>query len=163
MEYATTGMFIVNGYHIQPSWANSNVLNIEDSNYFHQPVPAFLGNEMELNGARRSLILKKQINASRSIRSKTSPKYRHFPSPKSHLSEFDCEETRRIFSKYGEIVDIAPVISRKLCFSVHYFDVRGSISAKIDLETPGSELYNKYSEWTVWYGKDPCDRPCFAL
>ncbi|CDK25680.1 unnamed protein product [Kuraishia capsulata CBS 1993] len=160
MEYATTGMFMINGKHVKAEWGATTV---------DQESSESTGSALELmadSGARRTLIFKKLIQRKISKHA-LNVSSRGYPSPTSHLStDFDIDEVVKDFQQYGEIVEIAPVISRKLCFAVQFNDVRAAIMAKYDCENVESTneyspLFDKYKKWNVWYGKDPADKPCY--
>lgn len=155
-EYATsTNFFIVNGKRLQVEWANKS--NTDDLDFLHPQVPRYLLKEIFQWGARRCLVFSKVVTT-KTIKDST---VLHYPSAKTHFSrELDIAVIKDSLSEFGEIIDIGPVISRKLCFSVHYADVRSAIVAKKVCETMGSPLYLMFSEWSIWYGKDPTDLPC---
>lgn len=156
-KYSLTGMFLINGSHYAAEWS------LPHSSYaygvYHEEVDDLIFEEFTKNNARRTLILKKIIKKSSSSKKKSTS--RHYPSPKSHLSEIDLDDIIQEFSKFGEIFEISPVVSRKLCIAIHFFNVKSAISAKREFEDDASELHAKYTDWLIWYGKDPVDRLCF--
>ncbi|KAF6063989.1 hypothetical protein FOB64_005573 [Candida albicans] len=112
------------------------------------------------NGCRRCLIISKNIPGKR-IRNGDKMFY---PEPDIHYStNLNFEEIKNDFNKFGKVLDIGSVISRKLCFSIFYYDIRCAILAKQELDLIGSELNKKYKDWSIWYGKDITDRACFVL
>ncbi|ODQ77796.1 hypothetical protein BABINDRAFT_40687, partial [Babjeviella inositovora NRRL Y-12698] len=167
MEYGSGGMFVINGANVQPSWQEKSI-------GIHQPVSMEIDHEMVVNGARRCLILKKLQTAPRSRSSLSASGNSRYHVTASHstpnqntkgtlISEFSVDEALRDFSKYGTIVDISPVISRKLCFALHFADVRSAIAAKQEMELLDSSIGGKYKDWLVWYGKDPTDVPVYKV
>lgn len=148
-RYSNSGLFIINGVRIMTNFGSYTTEDQTDT------LSESIKNEVLSQGARRCLILKRSV--------KNSQKFliKHEDHSKQMLADLDVKQVRADFSKYGEIIDIAAVVSKKLSFAVHYCDVRSSIMAKRELNSVGTELNKKYSSWTVWYGKDPCDRPCY--
>ncbi|CCH59995.1 hypothetical protein TBLA_0C01820 [Henningerozyma blattae CBS 6284] len=68
------------------------------------------------------------------------------------------------FKKYGTILDVTPIVSRKLCFAVHFANVASAIRAMQAFELKGTELNKKYyKRWAMWYGKDLTDKPSIEL
>ncbi|KAI5965356.1 uncharacterized protein KGF55_001577 [Candida pseudojiufengensis] len=123
-------------------------------------LPKFLYNEIISNGCRRCLIISKII-VGKKIRQGDKMFY---PEPEIHYSKnLQIQDIKNDFQPFGEIMDIGSVISRKLSFSVFYFDIRSAILAKTEFEKNGSELSDKYKDWSIWYGKDITDRACFVL
>lgn len=156
MRFSLSGMFLINGFHYQPQWAPPHSL-LRSQEPYHIPLKPFILEEVEQTGARRCLILKKRAGSSAGRSS------RHYPSPKSHLSELSIPIIHQDFHEFGEILEITPVISRKLCVAIHYFHIEGAIRAKKCFEDRNSEFYQKYSQWSLWYGKDPVDKPCINI
>lgn len=150
-----TGLFRVNGNRLQMEWANK--ANTDDS---LAPIPKLLLKEVTYGSARRILIFSK-IVPQKTLR---DPSAMHYPTARTHLSkDLDIELIKSDFSQFGQIIEFGSVISRKLCFSIHFHDVRSAIAAKNEVETPGSMLNVKYLGWSLWYGKDPTDKACFVL
>ncbi|OWB78482.1 hypothetical protein B5S32_g2676 [[Candida] boidinii] len=113
---------------------------------------------------------------------------RRYPDPEVHyVSDFNIEEIRNDFMGYGKIIDILPIISRKMAFSIQFFDISSAVKAKKDCEhcpnegnEAGSEeevgnfkdalarsatqkeMWSKYRNWYIWFGKDPTDRVQFV-
>ncbi|CAI5758725.1 unnamed protein product [Candida verbasci] len=147
-----SGLLIVNGLKLKVQWL------LDDEN--NQIISPNLLSQILHNGCRRCLIISKVI-PNKKIR--TGDKM-FYPEPEIHYSSYlNVSEIRSDFNKFGEIMDIGSVISRKLCFSVFYYDIKHAINAKNEFELIGSELNLKYKDWSIWYGKDITDRACFAL
>ncbi|KAG7885770.1 hypothetical protein KL938_000802 [Ogataea parapolymorpha] len=167
MNFASTGMFVVNGYHLHPSWIpRSGIVNTEDYLCYHEKDSL---QSLEMMGgsesARRVLVLKKPVLAKSKLNSHiTSEKKRpSYPDPILNYSpDFDLNAIRTDFSQFGPIVEILPVVSRKLCFAVQYFDVQAAVAAKHAIQAKGSVSDNqmsvKYKDWYIWYGRDPADK-----
>ncbi|CCE80362.1 Piso0_003478 [Millerozyma farinosa CBS 7064] len=154
---ARTRLLVLNGVNVSTSWAGRSSLDEVD---YHPPVPKYLMHDVLHYGARRCLIFSKVVPDKPTRHSHVM----HYPSPRTHLSkDLHIEHIRHDFAFFGTIVDIASVISRKLCFSIHFADIRAAILAKRECETEGTTMYEKYNQWSIWYGKDPTDRPCLAL
>lgn len=158
-EFSTrTNLFILNGKQIAVKWATRS--NTNDLDNSHPSVPVYLLNEFVQWGARRCLVFSKAVSTKSPRNSSTM----HYPNAKANFSKgVSYEEIKSDLSVFGEIVEIAPVISRKLCFSVHFADIRSAIVAKKVCETPSTPLNIRYNDWTLWYGKDPTDTPCHCL
>ena len=155
---SNTGLLILNGERLAIEWANRT--NTNEVEHCHPFVPKYLMHEINYYGARRCLIFSKTVPDKLTRRSHTM----HYPSPKTHLSkDLDIEEIRKDFAAFGEIIDIASVISRKLCFCLHFADIRSAILAKKECELEGSLFNSKYNNWSIWYGKDPTDKPCLSV
>ncbi|KAI5952296.1 hypothetical protein KGF54_003162 [Candida jiufengensis] len=123
-------------------------------------LPKSLYNEIISNGCRRCLIISK-IVIGKKIRQGDKMFY---PEPEIHYSKnLQIQDIKMDFEPFGEIMDIGSVISRKLSFSVFYYDIRSAIKAKNEFEKIGSKLSDKYKDWSIWYGKDITDRACFVL
>lgn len=155
MHFSSSGMFLINGLHYNPQWAPANNYT---SDLFHAEPNDGVNDEMVNNGASRCLILKKFIN--KKVKSSSS---RHYPSPRSHLSELNVDQIFADFRQFGDIVEISPVISRKLCVAIHFFSTESAIRAKKLFEEKDSSFHQKYEEWSLWYGKDPTDKPCINI
>lgn len=149
-----SGLLVVNGRKLKLQWAGRN--NSDQIDKVHPSVSKNLLKEIELYGSRRCLIFSKTVPG-KIVR---SDKKLFYPNPKIHYSELDIERIKHDFAGFGDIVTIGPVISRKLCFSIHYADIRSAIMAKRDCESQGSEMNAKYHSWSIFYGTDPTDKPC---
>ncbi|ODV85490.1 hypothetical protein CANARDRAFT_178756, partial [[Candida] arabinofermentans NRRL YB-2248] len=209
MKYAATGMFIVNGHHLESSWMPcdqstdknrsrlgsknyslvADDINDEDDDNSEDSYALKLMGPME--NARRVLVFKKPVsakakatqNAHNSKLFGSSEKRRpSYPDPILNYSEnFDLDDIKKDFSQFGPIVEVSPVVSRKLCFAVQYLDVRSAIIAKHQLMSKEStnnpidpnvglayyqqspELNCKYKNWYSWYGKDPADKGAILI
>ncbi|KAH3668171.1 hypothetical protein OGAPHI_001925 [Ogataea philodendri] len=172
MEFASTGMFIVNGYHLHPSWVpRSGIVDTEDYLCYHekdshQSLETMGGPE----SARRVLVLKKPVLAKSKLNSHVSAEKKRpsYPDPiLNYSSDFDLNGIREDFDQFGPIVEILPVVSRKLCFAVQYFDVQSAIAAKHAIQTKGElapgHMSVKYKDWYIWYGRDPADKPALFV
>lgn len=154
----TTGLFVVHGARPRVEWADE--YNTESFNMLHMSVSKHLLNEVLHFGARRTLIFAK-IVPGKVLRNDQKLFY---PDPQSHFTkDLDISRIYEDFLQYGEIIDLGPVVSRKICFSIHYTDIRSAIIAKRECETPSTEIYKKYGDWSVWYGKDCTDKWCPIL
>lgn len=149
-----TGLLMVNGVKLKVEWLN------DENNLVNSTLSSSLMSDILHNGCRRCLIISKNIPGKR-IRNGDKMFY---PEPDIHYStNLNFEEIKNDFNKFGKVLDIGSVISRKLCFSVFYYDIRCAILAKQELDLIGSELNKKYKDWSIWYGKDITDRACFVL
>ncbi|KAG7740164.1 hypothetical protein KL923_002005 [Ogataea haglerorum] len=167
MNFASTGMFVVNGYHLHPSWIpRSGIVNTEDYLCYHEKDSL---QSLEMMGgpesARRVLVLKKPVLAKSKLNSHigSEKKRASYPDPILNYSpDFDLNAIRTDFSQFGPIVEILPVVSRKLCFAVQYFDVQAAIAAKHAIQAKrnvsDNQMSVKYKDWYIWYGRDPADK-----
>ena len=158
LEYGSSGMLVVNGRHLKLEWAGRSNSDLFDR--FHPAVSKQLLREIEHYGSRRCLIFSKPVPG-KIVR---SDKKLFYPNPKLHFSrELDIDKIKLDFTAFGDIINVGPVISRKLCFSIQYTDIRSAIIAKRQCETPGSDMNIKYASWSIWYGTDTADKPCPEL
>lgn len=146
-EYASTLAFKINGQHPTASWLPSQDQSDEQSDCMDEP-----------ESARRVLVFKRPLSHKQRVVSKTQ---RPYPDAiQNYSAQFDIHEAVRDFSRFGRILDATPVISRKLCFGIQFADVTSAMMAKYSMAAGSeSEISRKYSDWYVWYGKDPTDRP----
>lgn len=152
-NYGQTGLFIYNGSRMTLEWANET--NTEDINLVHPKIHKPLMAQIAY-GARRSLLFVKEIQKHIHHNNKL-----HYPDPESNYSkDFDVKLILRDFSSLGNVVDICPIISRKLSFCIHFDDIRTAIAIKKQCEQRGTKLNVKYKDWDIHYGKDITDKPC---
>lgn len=167
-EFSKSQAFIVNGHHITafqlPDLHQVNdklsSLPLESQKYSGEITRELME---EPEKARRILVLKKPIASKRKI---SSRKHYSYPDPELNFSrDFNVDEILEDFSRFGNVVEITPVISRKLCFGIQYFDVASAIAAKHTIEGDiknensfGDEFWQKYHDWYIWYGKDPTEK-----
>lgn len=147
-EYvATSGFFCIYGKSVKVRWAEKAE---------QVPVPAYIMDEVSSNRASRIIIM------SKSIRTKTSK----ILGRKSRLAEenfsgdFNVEGMKWDFVQFGGIVEITPMISRKLSICIQFTDIRSAILVLHSLKQKNSMLHSKYALWSARYGSDPADRPC---
>lgn len=161
-DYSKTGMFIVNGTHLDSHW-----VHYEEDIGDEREVLDKMENTNEK--ARRVLVFKKPVS---NKRHRTAYERRHWPDPISHFTkDFNYEQVRSDFEKYGGLVEVMPVISRKTCFGVQFMDVRTAMKVKHIIQANSEDyprfsdspemdatLHEKYKDWYVWFGTDPCDK-----
>ncbi|KAK5780004.1 Ssp2p PWA37_001622 [Arxiozyma heterogenica] len=142
MRYGCRSHFKINGVHLEPQWSLYH--------YSEKSIPNFkLYNGEEVS---RSLVLKKY-----SDKLKKSSHCKELNIPLYPLNVCDIIND---FSKFGKIISVVPVVSRKLCISIFYMDIQSSINAIEAYHKEGSPLFLKYSKvWLVWFGKDVSDTP----
>ncbi|GMM37511.1 Ssp2 protein [Saccharomycopsis crataegensis] len=161
-NFSKTGLFVVCGENIKVRWTGScKYRYCNEIPKINELSSSFIESEVNI-GACRCLIIKKLTNRCQKSKQR-SAYYRNYGISRPYCDDFDIKEVEKDFSQYGEIVEITPAISRKLCVSIHYYDIRSAILAKKEKETTTSKLHAKYSDWAIWYGKDPADKPCIAL
>lgn len=153
-----TGQLIVNGTRLVLEWADRT--NTDNLGTHHPLVPRYLLHHIVKNSSRRCLIFAKMV-VGKTIKNDRSL---HYPNPTKNFSKnLDIRQVRHDFSNFGHITQIGSIISRKLCFSLHFSDIRYAILAKSECEKPGSVMNAKYEGWKIWYGRDITDTPCFPL
>lgn len=148
MKYGRSNLFKVNGIHLAPEWKKC----------FELQPPALPEDILEeIPEVCRCLIMKRYTSG--------VTKNKHGSRPKETvLDNLDVSEIQQDFEIFGEIQDIGPIVSRKLCVSISFYCVHDAIHAMDDYENPASQLYRKYFKtWAVWYGKDITDRPCVEI
>ena len=148
MRYGRTYLFRVNGVHLTPHWAGS--IDIVSA-MFDGVSPE------DYSDVCRCLVLKKYLVC--------NVKAKHSGLPKDSLLEnVDVNEIRKDFGEFGEILEVAPIVSRKLCISIHFYSVESAIKSMFEYEDPSTFIHKKYFKtWAAWYGKDVTDRPCVLL
>ena len=163
-EYSKGRSFLVNGHKLKvfcvpeyPGKSNNRNAILESGyslvTYMEEP-----------ECARRVLVLKKPVENKRRLASR---KHYSYPDPNlNYSSEFKIEDIINDFSVFGNIVEVTPVISRKLCFGIQFFDTKAALEAKRSIEGNNEreddarkKITTKYSNWYVWYGRDPTDNP----
>lgn len=159
-EYSKTGMFLVNGQHIDTYWVTYEEVIGDETNILEKM-------NVRNEKARRVLVFKKPVL---NKRHRTAYERRHWPDPCSHFTkDFDYQQAVRDFGQYGGLVEVMPVISRKTCFGVQFMDVRTAMRVKQIVQdrcgdAPSewskldTSLQAKYKDWYVWYGADPCEK-----
>lgn len=176
--YSKTEFFRVNDIHLKTLWIPDLDDDLEDYKTLENNL--LVANLMKgEEKARRVLVFKKPLYEKKS---KHCIKRRlgHLDPTANYSEDFDVEEIKKDFGQYGRLVEILPVVSRKLCFGIQYYDVRSAIKVKRIIQSNGHgnreieeleakdeydiftardiELRNKYQHWYVWYGKDPTDK-----
>lgn len=150
-RYAASDLFRVNDRVVHAKWVTE-----EPTTHY----PKWVVREVQSTRPRRVLVMSKVV-AGKPMR---LPNVMHYPKAKTHISlDFDIDAARHDFRKYGEIIEVGAMVSRRLTFSVHFADVHLAVMAKRDIETSGTHLHSTYGNWTCLYGRDPADRPTFIL
>lgn len=169
MTFTRTGLFLVNGHNFQPEWAPAHNQNRQRINYsdlnsikysypFHDAAPTSISDEMIINQARRCIIMKKLI----AKRGNKSSKH-HYTDPLENFSRMNFEAMKKDFLQFGAVLEFYPVVSKKLCFIVHFFEVKSAIDAKHSFDDELSNFHEKWRGWTIWYGADPSEKPCIDV
>lgn len=155
-EYAhASGDFQFNGAIPRVEWANHR--NADD-HISMEPLPRYLMHQITNLSSRRVLILTKKVAHKKSH----ADNRLYYPNAATHFSvDLDINEVKKDFGSFGDVLEVSPVVSRKLCFSVQYADIRSAIIAKSECETEDSIMNHKYRDWKVWYSKDITDKPCY--
>lgn len=87
-----------------------------------------------------------------------------YPSPELNFSDdFDAETLKWDLVKFGGVVEIMPLVSRKLAVAVQFSDIRSAMLAVLAMHDSSSAFCSKYPDWEVKYGRDPSDRPMYAI
>lgn len=87
-----------------------------------------------------------------------------YPNPELNFSgDFDAETLKWDLVMFGGIVEIMPLVSRKLAVAVQFSDIRSAMMAVLAMHDTSSAFFKKYSDWEVKYGRDPGDRPMYAI
>lgn len=152
MKYGRTNMFKINGQHLTPEWGRISDHKTKKSNEWDEQTSS-----NEDQDSCRCLIMKRYINSVK--RTKYSDPYKESP-----LEPLNLSEIRQDFGNFGNILEITPIVSRKLCISINFFSMESATRAMCEYEDPTSDLHKTYfNDWAIWYGKDVTDRPCLAL
>ncbi|SCU95541.1 LAME_0F12530g1_1 [Lachancea meyersii CBS 8951] len=148
----------INGHVLKPEWAprlRSDHLNMSVVTGEEQMHDKVLNKKCDGSTPRRCIIIKKTGH-------KEHLRSRQMVSRK--LCHFDVAELKRDFADFGEIAEVTPMISRKLCVSISYFDIRSAIDVMASYENPNTYMNKKYSrEWSINYGRDTTERPCYMM
>lgn len=156
LKYATeTGLFMVNGTRLAVTWAG--VSREEASPH----LPTFIVEEVDYFHASRLLVLSQPVEGKvpKDCRNK-----KVYPVPEENFSsDFDAESVKWDFHKFGTIVEIMPVISKKLSVSIQFSDIRSAILAKKAFDKNDSAFSHRYANWTLKYARDPSNKPCYAV
>lgn len=144
-QYSKTGIFRVNDTYLQTILI-PNVVSNNNSNNSQNQLDNIVSKLMiEDEKARRVLVFKKPIY-DKKHKHTVNRKRPGYPDPTINYSEeFDVEEIKADFGKYGKLIEILPVVSRKLCFGVQYYDVRSAIKVKHIL-SPNKDVEGEVEE-----------------
>lgn len=147
-QFTRSGLFLVNGFHHYVGWGDQH----DALGSYHEPPPKEIEQLMTEHEASRCLVMKKYVR-----KAKTPARY--YPLPAEHFSPLNVSQIRRDLEQFGDIVEVCPMISKKLCLSVQFFDVESAILAKRALDSTEHRLGSLYKDWSVFYGKDVTDKP----
>lgn len=161
MHFSRYHLFKVNGIHLIPQWANKDVLELSNNSMEH--IRQFVDldkcksiQNFDSVGARRCLIMKKYTKKHRPICKELNPK--------SRIYDLDIRQIKNDFNRFGHILDVSPLISRKICLQISFHDIRSAIEAMKSYETTNSFINDRYyRDWSIWYGKDIVDKPCIEV
>ncbi|CEP60128.1 Ssp2p LALA0_S01e03664g [Lachancea lanzarotensis] len=146
----------INGHILKPEWVSpfkTYQLNGKLEAQKDQLLGLGAGANTIENAPRRCIIVKKTGH-------KEHLRSRQMSSKK--LCEFDIGELKRDFAEFGRIAEVTPMISRKLCVSISYFDVQSAMNVIASYENPSTYMNRKYHrEWSINYGRDITERPCY--
>lgn len=156
MKFARFHLFKVNGVHLIPRWGQKDSGSPSDIQQYINPDLCGNIQNFDSTGARRCLIMKKYSRKHKSLSKDLNPK--------SHIYDLDIQEIIKDFNQFGQILEISPLISRKICLQINFHDIRSAIEAVKSYETSNSYLNDRYSkDWSIWYGKDIVDKPCIEV
>lgn len=158
MAYACkTGFFVVNGSLLVVEWG----ISPEAHNCEFSPLPRYLLDEVEIQRASRVLVLSKPIPG-KPLGDKGGKKV--YPNPRDNFSsDFNIEEVKWDFVRFGGIVEVCPMISHRLSVSIQFTDIRSALLVMRSMKQRESHIGTKYADWSVKYGSDPAQRPCYAI
>ncbi|CCC68244.1 hypothetical protein NCAS_0B01600 [Naumovozyma castellii] len=144
MKFGKTNLFKVNGFHLQPKWSSVE------------------GSVSSQTNSAKSKLAKTGCICRYIILKRHSGKTTCTKVP--ILEYVDIQEIRKDFGCYGGIVEITPVISKKVCLSIGYYDIYSAVRAMVAYENSSTDLHKKYFQsWTLWYGNDISERPCLEI
>ncbi|CCD24935.1 Ssp2p NDAI_0E01190 [Naumovozyma dairenensis CBS 421] len=140
MKYGNTNLFKVNGIHLKPEWFVDSNLCIPS-----KTVPS--KTLLNYNGKCRCLFMKQL------------PLKDHLV-----LNSLYLKRIRSDFECFGEIVDISPLISRRPCLYIQFYDIYSAVRVLEAYEDRHSRIHQQYFEkWSIYYGKDLTDTACYQL
>lgn len=179
-RYSKSDMFKVNGDSLNTLWMPDVDEDVDEGGNKGQQIQLRRRQLQQAMGgaerARRVLVLKRPIEEKAYNR---GPISHSFTRKNGHLSlvsechttvkhnlDIDPKEIKRDFGEYGHLIEVFPIVSRKLSFGVHYYNVASAILVKRVLENATEERFSavdlemrrKYGAWHVWYGRDPTER-----
>lgn len=151
-----TGLFVVNGKPLVVEWSTTpEAWACETTS-----LPSYVIEEVEMSKASRVVILSKPIGGISSEMVST----KLYPNPRARFSEdFRIESVKWDFIAFGGMVEVSPMISPMLSVSIQFTDIRSALLAMRTMHQESSMLRSKYSQWTLQYGKDPAQQPCYAV
>lgn len=150
VEFGKTNLFKVNGIHVKVDWYFDEFKS--PYNYWTESTTSSYHNNMKTT---RCLILKK--NEKKKIVTK------HGVVVENGVIPFDESTIEDDFSIFGNIQGITPVISRRVCISIHFMDILGAMRAMHSFSQRNSDIHKKYHySWSMWYGGDITARPCIT-
>ncbi|CDO95839.1 unnamed protein product [Kluyveromyces dobzhanskii CBS 2104] len=161
MKYARFHLFKVNGVHLIPRWgltdsfdsSGNSLYDIQE--YVHPEFCKGIQN-FDSTGARRCLIMKKYSKKHKSVCKELNPK--------SYIYDLNIQQIIDDFNRFGQVLEVAPLISRKICLQISFNDIRSAIEAMKSYETSNSFINDRYfRDWSIWYGKDIVDKPCIEV
>lgn len=151
-----TGLFVVNGKSFLVEWSTSPEARASEM----APLPNYVIEEVEMSQASRVVILSQHVPGQSSELAST----KMYPNPRAKFSEgFRIDTVKWDFIAFGGIVEVAPIISLVLSVSIQFTDIRSALLAMRSMKQETSMLRTKYPQWTLKYGKDPAQRPCYAV
>lgn len=152
IKYAESQLFKVNGRHFETIWAPPG--SMEDDS--HEDYMLDDGMETHFGSPCRSLILKRYPKRSKFKRTGSKQDL--------VLEHFDIKQLKEDFGEFGDIMEITPIVSRKLSVSVYFYDVISAMKAIYSYQDKNSAFHKKYyRSWAMWYGRDVTDKPCIEF
>ncbi|KAM9912456.1 hypothetical protein OXX59_006273 [Metschnikowia pulcherrima] len=150
-----TSLLAMNGYSLSVDWAAP-----PSGMTCHAPLALFVVEEVETVKASRVIVLTKAVTK----RSAANANSKGYPDARDHFSPELCiERVKWDFVQFGGIVEVTPMVSSKLSFSIQYTDIRSAILAMHTLAQRGSGLNKKYGDYSARYARDVTCRPCLEL
>lgn len=156
MEYATGSSLL--RFHNKPlsaQWAYKwYIKSLRES-----PLALHIIDEVLANKASRFVILSR---SSRKTITDVPQGHKH-PSAYGCFSvTFNCNELKFNFSQFGQIVEVTPILDRKLAVCIQFADIRSAILVMHTFKSKNSVLSVKYSLWNIQYLRDAADLPCYC-
>lgn len=151
-QFARTGLFIVNG--------KRPLISKKPPTKIIAPVQEHVLKAANTIGASRVIILQTPSR----VPKLPSWAYERFPKPSQwHVKGFDVEDIRRDMSQFGEILEIRPVVCEECAVAVHYLSLADLVLAMRSLAQYGTSYFHKYQTWTIKFGPDPANMPCYNV
>lgn len=155
MEYVNDKSLLK--FHNKPlsaHWAHDNSLQFSVG--YH--LAPHIAQEIDANHASRYVILSR---SSRKTIIDIPHGHRHPQAYSCFSTTFNCNALKTDFAQFGQIIEVVPLLDKKLAISLQFADIRSAILVMHTFKSKTSVLRSKYSLWTLRYLPDIANYPCY--